>query len=65
MLSITRHFDVQVARLPRQARWFGIKPVSSAEGSIGIGIVEIVYSFGTCTRPLPAERVEPWLSSVD
>jgi hypothetical protein len=65
MLSIRKFIDVQVIRMPRGARWFGVNPVSPREGSIGIGIAEVAYSLHAPDRPVPVERVEPWLSSTD
>lgn len=65
MLSITKRIDVQVVRTSRGGRWLGVKVLSSHEGSIGLGIAEIVYSLGSYARPSANERVEPWLSSVE
>ncbi len=65
MLASTRHIDVHVTRMTREARWFGVRRVAPRKGSIGIGIAEIVYSLGACSRPVQTERVEPWFSSID
>jgi hypothetical protein len=63
MRSIIKPIDVHVARTRPDARWFGVRLVSACEGSIGVGIAEIVYSLGTYQPPVPQDRVEPWLSS--
>jgi|RhiMethySRZTD1v2_1073278.scaffolds.fasta_scaffold5427316_1 hypothetical protein len=65
MPSTTRHIDIRATRLPREGRWFGIRLVSAQEGSIGFGMAQIAYSLGAYTPPVPADRVEPWLSSAE
>jgi hypothetical protein len=63
MHSISKRIDVQLVRMSRGGRWLGLRVVSSHEGSIGLGVAEIVYSLGSYARPSATERVEPWLSS--
>jgi hypothetical protein len=65
MSTSTRSIDVRVAPMLPKARWFGLRLVSAREGSIGVGVAEIVYSLGAYQPPVPPDRVEPWLSSSD
>lgn len=65
MAVTKKHIDFHVTRMPRDGRWFGLRLVSSREGSIGIGVAEIGYSLGAYTPPLQSDRVEPYFSSVD
>jgi hypothetical protein len=65
MSTSTRSIDFHVARMPPKARWFGVRLISAREGSIGVGVAEIVYSLGAYQPPVPADRVEPWLSSSE
>jgi hypothetical protein len=66
MLTTKKNNDVKVAPMPRDGRWAGVSRLFAREGVVGTIVDSLATRIRVADdRPLPVERVEPWLSSRD